>query len=537
MEIFGYTITKTPREKPALSPAPQMTDDGAVLVYSTPYGVASAYSVDLDGAARTETQLITKYREMAEHPIMDSAIEDVVNEVVNVEIGEGPVKIDTDKLEGIPPKIRNIIDEEFKTVLSLLEFTTKGHDVFRRWYIDGRLYYHAILHDNPAEGLRELRYMDSRKLKKVREVQNINIPTTGGKQSKKNSATAPSTSDIPVQITQNEYYIYSERGFDSSPSNNDVWSSKVVLPGIKITTDSVVFSSSGLTNPKGDMVYSFLQKAIRPLNQLRAMEDSALIYRLARAPERRAFYYEVGDLPRQKAEEYIKQQAVAFKNKLSYDITTGEIRDDRKFMTMLEDYHLSRRNGTGTQIETIQSGVNLGEITDIQYFQSNLFRSLNVPISRLSPETAYTLGRSTEINRDEIKFSKFVNRLRNRFSKVFLDALRIQLIAKGVIDSYQWDEISNKINFKWAVDNYYAELKDIEIWRERLTILGEAANYADNLLSREWLQKKILRFTEDEIEEIDQQRALEQEEMMEAQEAAEGGGPPKAKKAAKKKEK
>lgn len=486
--LFGFEIKKKQQEP--VSFAAKQTDDGAVVVAEG--GVYGTY-VDLDGSIRTEAELVSKYREMSEHPEVDMAVDDIVNEVITQEPEDKVVELILDDLEQ-PERIKKLLINEFDDVLKLLEFNELSYDIFRRWYVDGRLYYHAILDENePKKGIVELRYIDPRKIRKVREVRKKKI-----------------ASNVPISQTSNEYYIYNDKGFAKTSGNASLPTNSV--DGLKIAKDSIVHCTSGLTSQSGDLVKSYLHKVIKPLNQLRSMEDSLVIYRISRAPERRIFYIDVGNLPKMKAEQYLRDIMTKFKNKLVYDSATGEIRDDRKFMTMLEDFWLPRREGgKGTEITTLPGGQNLGQMDDVVYFQRRLFKSLNVPISRLDPETQFNFGRATEISRDEVKFAKFVNRLRNKFSTLFLKILERQLILKGIVTPEDWEEFKNVIRFRFSQDNYYAELKETEILRDRIAMLRDIDDYAGKYYSHEWIRRHVLRQSDQEIEELDEQIADEQD--------------------------
>ena len=496
MQLFGFEITKKNELPAPVSFAPKQNEDGAMVVQAG--GVYGTY-VDLDGSIRTETELVTKYREMAQHPEVEQAIDDIINEAIVGDSTDAPVTVNLDDLEQ-PDRIKKIIQEEFKNVLELLEFNEHSYDIFRKWYVDGRLYYHAIIdNENPREGIRELRYIDPRYIRKVRE------------QKKKKTANG-----VPVFQDGVEYYVYNNKGFVRAPGASTMQSE-----GVKIAKDSVVNINSGMANPKGDTILSYLHKAIKPLNQLRSMEDSLVIYRISRAPERRIFYIDVGNLPKMKAEQYLRDIMTRFKNKVVYNADTGEIRDDRKFMTMLEDFWLPRREGgKGTEISTLPGGQNLGQMDDVVYFQRKLYKSLNVPIGRLEPETVYNLGRSTEITRDEIKFAKFIDRLRMKFSQLFTKILERQLVLKGVVTAEEWPEFARAIRYDYAIDNYFAELKDTEILRDRISMLRDIDDYVGKYYSNEWIRKKVLRQTDEDIEEIDEQIAEEQAAEADAQDQA-----------------
>lgn len=480
-KIFGFEIRRKVEEP--ISFAPKATDDGAVVVNEG--GIYGTY-VDLDGSIRTEAELVNKYREMASHPEIDMAVDDIINEVITQEPEVKLVELILDEIE-LPDRIKKLFIAEFKDILSLLEFTNLGYEIFRRWYVDGRLYYHVIIDENnPKNGIRELRYIDPRKIRKVRTVKKKGV-----------------ADNVPLNQTSNEYFIYNDKGFAKTSGNSSIPTN--TIGGIKIAKDSIVQCTSGLTSPNGDLVQSYLHKAIKPINQLRSMEDSLVIYRISRAPERRIFYIDVGNLPKAKAEQYLRDIMIKFKNKLVYDAATGEIRDDRKFMTMLEDFWLPRREGRGTEITTLPGGQNLGQMDDVIYFQKKLYKSLNVPVSRLDPEMQFNFGRASEITRDEVKFSKFTNRLRNKFATLFTKILERQLILKGIITIEEWDDIKDSVRYKFAQDNYYAELKETEILRDRITMLRDIDDYAGKYYSHEWIRRNVLKQSDEEIEELDEQ--------------------------------
>jgi len=480
-KIFGFEIRRKLEEP--VSFAPKTTDDGAVVVNEG--GIYGTY-VDLDGSIRTEAELVNKYREMASHPEIDMAVDDIINEVITQEPETKLVELILDEIE-LPDRIKKLFISEFTDILSLLEFTNLGYEIFRRWYVDGRLYYHVIIDENnPKNGIRELRYIDPRKIRKVRSVKKKGV-----------------ADNVPLNQTSNEYFIYNDKGFAKTAGNSSIPTN--TIGGIKIAKDSIVQCTSGLTSPNGDLVQSYLHKAIKPINQLRSMEDSLVIYRISRAPERRIFYIDVGNLPKAKAEQYLRDIMIKFKNKLVYDAATGEIRDDRKFMTMLEDFWLPRREGRGTEITTLPGGQNLGQMDDVVYFQKKLYKALNVPVSRLDPEMQFNFGRASEITRDEVKFSKFTNRLRNKFATLFTKILERQLILKGIITIEEWDDIRDSIRYKFAQDNYYAELKETEILRDRITMLRDIDDYAGKYYSHEWIRRHVLKQSDEEIEELDEQ--------------------------------
>lgn len=494
MELFGFEINRKKEEKEQqklVSFVPPSNEDGALTVAAG--GVYGTY-VDLDGSVRTEAELVNKYRAISFDPIIDMAIQEICNEAIVEDSDEDTVSVVLDDIK-TQDSIKKSITDEFSAVLSLLDFNRLSYELFRRWYVDGRLYYHVLIDEKkPAKGILELRYIDPRNIKKVREVKKEKDEKTG----------------ITIEKVVNEYYMYSPSGFlkRTGSLTGSTMSSYggTQAEGVKISKDSIVYNTSGCQSLDNKLIVSWLQKAIRPLNQLRSMEDSLVVYRISRAPERRIFYVDVGGLPKAKAEQYLSDIMTKFKNKTVYDSSTGEIKDDRKFMTMLEDFWLPRREGgRGTEITTLPGGQNLGQIEDVEYFQTNLYRSLNVPISRLQPEATYSLGRATEISRDEVKFAKFITRLRQKFSELFLKLLERQLILKQVCTTEDWKEWKDKINFNFAVDNYYEELKALEMNRDRIGLLRDMQEYAGQYYSHEYLRRYVLQQSEEEIKNIDEQ--------------------------------
>jgi hypothetical protein len=483
-ELFGFTIARKKQEDqqenlPSIVSPTQ--EDGAIEI--APGGAYGTY-VDLEGKAKNEGELVTKYRQMALQPECDSAVQDVVNEAIVVTEDSGPVEIVLDKLD-YPENIKKKIHEEFEAIMKLLDFNNNAYDLFRKWYVDGRLYHHIVIDEkNPRQGIKDLRYIDPRKIRKIKESLKEKDARTGA----------------TVFKGMNEYYLYNAGGVNSSNQ----------AQGVKIAKDSISYCHSGLLDERNSMIYSYLHKAIKPLNQLRMLEDAVVIYRLARAPERRVFYIDVGNLPKMKAEQYMRDMMVKHKNKLIYDASTGEVRDDRKFMTMLEDFWLPRREGgRGTEITTLPGGQSLGEMDDVDYFRRKLYKSLNVPITRMDAENQFNLGRASEITRDELKFNKFVMRLRNRFSILFSDLLEIQLALKGVITRGEWKEMKQDIYYDFQEDNHFTELKDTEIMQGRLQILGEVDNFVGKYFSEDWIRKNVLRMTEEEIK--DEQKQIDKE--------------------------
>jgi len=477
--LFGYSIERAKKVPKGPSFVQKDSQDGATPIVGGGY---FGQYVDIDGTVKNEWELITRYRDMAVQPEVDSAIDDIVNESICGGLDDVPVAIELSNLNA-SDKIKKLIRDEFQHVLELLDFENRAYDLFRRWYIDGRLFFHKVIDpSNPAEGIIELRYIDPRKIRKVIEIENKpNIPTID-------------PSEVFTQKTV-EYYIYNNKGVRGADSS-----------GIKIAPDAICFVPSGILELNKNMVISHLHKAIKSVNQLRMIEDSLVIYRLSRAPERRIFYIDVGNLPKVKAEQYLREVMSRYRNKLVYDASTGEIRDDRKFMSMLEDFWLPRREGgRGTEITTLPGGQNLGELEDIKYFQRKLYKSLNVPDSRLESEQTFNIGRSAEISRDEIKFQKFINRLRKKFSELLHDILKTQLLLKGIISVEDWEDIKNHIQYDFIADNYFNELKQGEIMNDRLALLGTMDPYVGRYFSMEYIKRQILKQTETEIQEIEDQ--------------------------------
>ena len=479
-ELFGFSITRAKKpQDPKQSFTTPQAEDGTQTVAAGGY---FGQYLDMEGTARNEQELIRRYREIALHPECDMAIEDIVNEAIVANELKDAVKLDLGNLDfGL--EIKKKIDTEFKEVLRLMNFNTRGHDLFRRWYVDGRIYYHKIIdRESPIKGITELRYIDPRKIKKIREI-------------RKKRPDGPTPYGLTVVDEFEEYYIYNEKGVSNTTSG-----------GIKIAPDAVAFCPSGIVDQNKNIVLSYLHKAIKPVNQLRMIEDASVIYRIARAPERRIFKIDVGNLPKVKAEQYLRDVMARYRNKLVYDATTGEIRDDRNYMSMLEDFWLpSREGGRGTDISTLPGGQNLGEIADIEYFRSKLYRSLNVPASRLESTTGFNLGRASEITRDELKFTKFVQRLRKKFTELFNDLLRTQLILKGIINEDDWSNVRDSIMYDFLQDGHFAELKNTEMARERLQLANEMRDYIGKFYSLQYVRKNVLKQNEKEIEEMDNQ--------------------------------
>ena len=478
-ELFGFQISRVKKqEDPKQSFTTTQADDGTQTVAAGGY---FGQYLDMEGTAKSEADLIRRYREIALHPECDMAVEDIVNEAVVANELKEPVRVNTENLS-YGKDIRRKIESEFSNILKLMSFNTKGHDIFRRWYVDGRIYYQKIIdRTSPTLGITELKYIDPRKIKKIREVRKVR--PEGAKQ-------------LEVVDEFVEYYLFNEKGVSGTTSGG----------GLKIAPDTIAFCPSGLVDQQQNIVMSHLHKAIKPVNQLRMIEDAVVIYRIARAPERRIFKIDVGNLPKVKAEQYLRDVMARYRNKLVYDASTGEIRDDRNYMSMLEDFWLpSREGGRGTDISTLPGGQNLGEIADIEYFQKKLYRSLNVPVSRLESSQGFNLGRSSEITRDELKFTKFVQRLRKKFTELFNDILRTQLILKKVISEEDWNSISQNIQYDFLQDGYFAELKSAEMMRERIQLVNEMRDMVGKYFSVEYMRKNVLKQSETEIAEMDKQ--------------------------------
>ena len=479
-ELFGFSITRSKKTAdPKQSFTQPQADDGTQTIAAGGY---FGQYLDMEGQAKTEQDLIRRYREIALHPECDMAIEDIVNEAVVANELKDAIRLMLDQVP-FGNEIKRKIEEEFQEVLRLMNFNTKGHDIFRRWYVDGRMYYHKVIdRESPRKGITELRYIDPRKIKKVREV-------------RKKRPDGPTPHGLSIIDDFQEYYLFNEKGVAGTTSG-----------GIKIAPDTIAFVPSGMIDQNKNLILSYLHKAIKPVNQLRMIEDAAVIYRIARAPERRIFKIDVGNLPKVKAEQYLRDVMARYRNKLVYDASTGEIRDDRNYMSMLEDFWLpSREGGRGTDITTLPGGQNLGEITDIEYFRAKLYRSLNVPASRLEASQGFNLGRSTEITRDELKFTKFVQRLRKKFTELFNDILKTQLILKAVITEDDWHTLRDFIAYDFLQDGHFAELKESEMLLERVRVANEVRDYVGKYYSVEFVRKHILKQTDRDMEDIDNQ--------------------------------
>ena len=478
-ELFGFQITRVKKtEDPKQSFTTTQADDGTQTVAAGGY---FGQYLDMEGTAKSEADLIRRYREISLHPECDMAVEDIVNEAVVANELKEAVRVNTDNLP-YGKDIRRRIENEFSDILKLMNFNTKGHDIFRRWYVDGRIYYQKIIdRKSPTLGITELKYIDPRKIKKIREV-------------RKTRPEGAKNLEIVDEFV--EYYLFNEKGVSGTTSGG----------GVKIAPDTIAFCPSGLVDQQKNIVMSYLHKAIKPVNQLRMIEDAVVIYRIARAPERRIFKIDVGNLPKVKAEQYLRDVMARYRNKLVYDASTGEIRDDRNYMSMLEDFWLpSREGGRGTDISTLPGGQNLGEIADIEYFQKKLYRSLNVPVSRLESTQGFNLGRASEITRDELKFTKFVQRLRKKFTELFNDLLKTQLILKKVISEEDWHTISHNLQYDFLQDGHFAELKQSEMMRERIQLVNEMRDMVGKYFSVEYMRKNVLKQSESEIAEMDKQ--------------------------------
>jgi len=491
ISLFGFEFKrKTQDQDPIPSFAPKESDDGAVVIAA---GGAYGTYVDLDGTVRTEAELVTKYREMSLHPECDAAVDEIVNESISID-EEDIVSINLDNIK-LSDNIKKAITDEFNNCLKILDFNNHAYEIYRRWYVDGRLYYHVIVDPkDPKSGIKEVRYIDPRKIRKVREIS-------------KKRVSSENPDGASIAKTVNEYFIFNDKGFN--------YGNKVVGPsttGLKIAKDSILHIVSGLTDNQGTMVLSYLHKAIKSLNQLRTLEDALVIYRLSRAPERRIWYIDVGNLPKMKAEQYVRDIMVKHKNRLIYDGNTGEVRDDRKFMTMLEDYWLPRREGgRGTEVTTLPGGQTLGQMDDVLYFQKKFLNCLNVPISRLNSDALFSVGRATEITRDELKFARFVIRLRTKFTNLFIKMLEKQLVLKGVMTIEDWEKIAADIKFDYAKDNYFTELKNAEIAQNRVQLVQtfDQAGIIGKYVSHDYIRKEVMMQTDEDIDEQDKLIAKE----------------------------
>ena len=495
IKLFGFTLGKkdvvqveSPEQRSFALPTEAM-DDGAVTITSNAY--YGTY-VDLEGSVRNEIELVTRYREMSNHPELEMAIDDIVNEAISHDKSGKSIDIRLEKLKQ-PDNIKKKIIEEFQTISHLLNFSNLADDLFKRWYIDGRIYYHIIVDEKkPKEGIQELRYIDPRKIRKVREIKKGKDPKTGAL----------------IIDSMAEYYVYNDKGTTTQTYTS------AVNAGLRIAPDAILNVNSGLMDAKNTFVISYLHKAIKPLNQLRMIEDAVVIYRVSRAPERRVFYIDVGNLPKGKAEQYLRDVMIKYKNKIVYDASTGEIRDERKHMSMLEDFWLPRREGgKGTEITTLPAGQNLGELADVVYFRQKLLNALNVPISRLEPQQGGMIGvgKTTEVTRDEVKFAQFIDRLRNKFSQIFDKALGTQLVLKGICTKDEWNQFKEHIYYDFIKDNNFAEMRDAELLRERVSLLSVVDPYVGRYYSAEWVRRNILQQSDEDIKIIDGQIKKEED--------------------------
>lgn len=491
IDIFGFTIGKKEQPSPNVDPkdakgvkeiksfVPPLLDDAN---YIDAGGYFGAY-LDFDGAYKTEIEFINKYREMSLHPEVESAVDDICNDALVFDENRNAVSLVLDEIKDLSDPIKKKLHEEFDNVLRLMQFSRRGFEIFRKWFVDGRGYYHIIIDkNNPKKGIIELRPIDPICMKKMAEVEKKTDEKSGVKYIKR----------------VKEYFLYTENVGDAT--------------SVKLSPDAICYYNSGLFDPLSNRTISYLHKAIKPLNQLRMLEDAVVIYRISRAPERRIFYVDVGSLPKNKAEAYVRDLMNRYRNKLTYDATTGEVRDDKKFMSMLEDFWLPRREGgKGTEIQTLDGGQNLGEMEDVEYFQKKLYKALNIPTSRMEAENGFNMGRSSEITRDELKFYKYIDRLRQRFSKVFLNLMKTQCILKGILKEEEWFKIEQYIRFDFQTDSYFTELKEYEILSERMNILRDVQDHIGDYYSREWVRKNILRQTDKEIEQEDEKIVRERE--------------------------
>jgi hypothetical protein len=490
MQLFGFEIKRKEEQGLPSVVTPSSVGDGSTVV-NTGVNAGGYYGMvmDLEGVIKNENDLIRRYREVSQYSDCDGAVEDIVNEAIVADESKKPVEIVLDEVKVSEP-IKKKIREEFGNVLDLLKFDERAHETFRTWYIDGRLYYQILINqESIKDGIVELRYIDPRKIRRIKNIKKEKHASTG----------------IEVVKEIEEYYLYNDKGITEQTTQ-----------GVKLALDSVVYCPSGYVDQNTGMMMSYLHKAIKPVNQLKMIEDALVIYRISRAPERRIFYVDVGNLPKLKAEQYVTDIMNKFRNKIVYDATTGETRDDRRHLSMMEDFWMPRREGgKGTEITTLPGGQNLGEIQDIEYFQQKLYHALNVPISRLQQQQGFSIGRSTEISRDEVKFNKFIVRLRKKFSMVFSHALRVQLIAKNIIKPEEWDDIVSKIKYDYLEDNHYSELKDAEILTQRVQILQQLDPFVGKYYSQAWIRKNVLRLDDEDIEKIEKEIEEEKDDRVE----------------------
>jgi len=511
MKLFGFEI-KRPEDEPKNQPvsfAEPLNDDGALTVGGA-VGGSYGMLLDLEGSAKSEAELVTRYRSLTVNPEIQQAVDEIVNEAISIDSHDKVVSVILDDVK-IPDKVKERIDEEFQNILNLLDFSNNGYEIFYKFYVDGRLNYHVIIDEKDLKkGIVELRYLDPRKIRLIREMASEPLKEQG--------------TNVTVKKIRKEYYMYSENGFGASKVANFSGS----IQGIRIAKDAVVRVTSGILNENNSVILSHLHKSIKSLNQLRILEDATVIYTITRAPERRIFYVDVGNLPKAKAEQYLHDMMARHKNRVTYDPSSGEIRDDRKMMTMTEDYWFPRREGNrSTEVTTLAPGAGLGEDRNLPYFQSKLYKSLNVPVARLQPETMYSFGRTSEVTREELKFAKFIKRIRTRFSILFDRCLERQLVLKGVITPDEWKEIKNKIRYDFMKDNYFEELKEAEILREKLSTLRDIEEHVGKYFSREWIVKNVLYLTDEQWKDMEKQISKEaaQEPVMPGDEQSPGGVP------------
>ena len=496
MRLFGFEIKRADDGRETqVSFAEPINDDGALTVGGA-LGGAYGMLLDIEGSAKTEAELVTRYRSMALTPEVQQAVDEVVNEAISISSHERSVEIVLDDTK-LPKKVKTRIEEEFENVLRLLDFSNTGYDTFSRFYVDGRLNYHVIIDEQDLKaGIKELRYLDPRKIRFVREMENLPIKDQ--------------YQNMTVKKIRREYYMYSESGFGNNNATQRTSFADQNIAGLKIAKDSIVRVTSGLVNETNSVVLSHLHKAIKPLNQLKMLEDANVVYTLTRAPERRVFYVDVGNLPKAKAEQYLYDMMARHKNKVVYDPATGEVKDDRKMMTMTEDYWFPRREGNRTtEVDTLPSSGSLSDNESLMYFQTKLYKAMNVPVARLQPETMYTFGRTSEITREELKFSKFIQRVRTRFSILFDRCLEKQLILKGVISPDEWKDIQDKIRYDFMKDNFFEELKQAEILREKLNTLRDIEDHVGKYFSRNWVRKNVMFMSDTEIEDMEEEIAAE----------------------------
>lgn len=500
MDLFGFELKRKKEQDSTNIPSfvEKTNDDGSVNIAVT--GAASSAYLDMDGTAKSEAELVQKYRGMMTQPEVSQAVDDIVNDAISVSSDQKVIECVTDDVD-LSDNVKKKIRDEFDNIIKLLDLSNQAYDIFQKWYVDGRINYHVMIDIKaPRKGIQELRYIDPRKIRKVREYENVKDVNTNQE------------ARVTTKRIKNEYYIYNEKGFHAK-QNYATTVTGNQISGLKIAKDSIVNVTSGILNEENTLVLSYLHKAFKPLNQLRMMEDAVVIYRISRAPERRIFYIDVGNLPKLKAEQYLRDMMTKHKNRLVYDATTGDIKDDRRHMSMTDDFWLPRREGgRGTEITTLPGGQNLGELEDVLYFQKRLMKALNVPISRMETDTGFSLGRASEISRDEVKFSKFIARLRARFSILFDKLMEKQLILKGVISPEDWPKIQSSIRYDFMTDNQFTELKESEILQNRLQLLRDIDEYRGTYFSKEWVQKNVLYMSEDVIEDMKDQIDAEQED-------------------------